>query len=80
MTEIFITTAWNILYSQMQCFPVQCSEVEIDVHKYIGWARAFSKAFRSEAHDILLLLFALNGVSPACICDDVKKMVHGTFY
>ena len=45
-----------------------------------GWARAFPMASRSEAHETMSLLFARNGVPPACICNNAKKMVHGKFY
>ena len=32
-----------------------------------GWTRAFQMASRSEAHEILLLLFVRDGVPPTCI-------------
>ena len=44
------------------------------------WARAFPTAPRSEAHETLSLLFAQDGVPPACICDNAKKMIKGKFY
>ena len=44
-----------------------------------GWARAFPMAFRSEAHENLLLLFARDGVLPACICNNAKEMIQGKF-
>ena len=37
-------------------------------------------AFRSEAHETLLLLFARYEVLPACICNNAKKMIQGKFY
>ena len=45
-----------------------------------GWARAFSKASRSEAHETLSLQFARDAVLPASICDNAKEMVQGKFY
>ena len=45
-----------------------------------GWARAFTVASRSEAHETLWLLFARDGVLPACICDNAKEMIQGKFY
>ena len=42
-----------------------------------GWGRTFSKASRSEAHEILLLLFARDGVPPSCICNNAKEMIEG---
>ena len=44
------------------------------------WARAFPMAFRSKAHGTLLLLFARDGIPPACICDKSKEIIKGTFY
>ena len=37
-------------------------------------------ASRNEAHETLLLLFARDGVPPACICNNAKEMVQGKFY
>ena len=37
-----------------------------------GWARAFSMALGSEAHEILSLVFVRDGVLPACTCDSAK--------
>ena len=37
-----------------------------------GWARAFPMVSRSEADETLLLLFARDGVPPACICNNAK--------
>ena len=37
-------------------------------------------ASRNEAHETLLLLFARDGVPPACVCDNVKEMIQGKFY
>ena len=37
-------------------------------------------ALRSEAHDTLSLLFARDGLLPACICNNTKEMVQGKFY
>ena len=37
-------------------------------------------ASKSEAHETLSLFFARNGIFPACICDNAKKMVQGKFY
>ena len=31
-------------------------------------------------HETLLLLFARDGVPPACICDNAKEMIQGKFY
>ena len=45
-----------------------------------GWARAFPRAFRSEAHNTLLLLVSRDGVLPACICNNAKQMIQGKFY
>ena len=45
-----------------------------------GWARAFPMTFRSEAHETLLLLFARDGVPPACICNNGQEMVKGKLY
>ena len=44
-----------------------------------GWARAFPMASRSEAHETLSLLFARDGVLPACFCNNAKEMVQGKF-
>ena len=44
-----------------------------------GWARAFPMTFRSDAHETFLLLFAKDGVLPACICNNAKDMIHGKF-
>ena len=46
---------------------------------YFGWAIAFPWALTSEAHETFLLLFARNGVPPACIFHDAKVMIHGKF-
>ena len=46
----------------------------------VGWARAFSIASRSEAHETLSLLLARDGVPSVCICDNVKEMIQGTLY
>ena len=35
---------------------------------------------RSEAHENLSLLFARDGVPPACIHDNAKEMMKGKFY
>ena len=45
-----------------------------------GWARAFPMASRSEAHEIMSLLFARDGVLPACIHDNTKEMLQDKFY
>ena len=45
-----------------------------------GWVRAFPVTPRSEEHETLLLLFARNGVLPACTCDNAKEMVQDKFY
>ena len=37
-------------------------------------------ALRSEAHEILLLLFAQDGVPLVCICDNAKEMIQGEFH
>ena len=34
----------------------------------------------SEAHKTLSLLFARDGVAPACICYNAKEMIQGKFY
>ena len=41
------------------------------------WAAAFPMASRSEAHETVLLLFARDGVLPACICNNAKEMIYG---
>ena len=43
-------------------------------------ARVFPIASRSEVHETLQLLFARDGVLPACIWDNAKEMVQGRFY
>ena len=48
--------------------------------KDFWWARAFPMASRNEAHETLLLLFAWDGVTPACTCNNAKEMVQGKFY
>ena len=45
-----------------------------------GWARAFSIPSRSEAHETLSLLFARDGVQPACIGNNSKEMVQGKIH
>ena len=45
-----------------------------------GWTTAFPMAFRSEAHETLSLLFARDGVLPACTCNNAKEMVQGKFH
>ena len=45
-----------------------------------GWARAFPMASINDAHETSLLVFAWDGVPPACICDNAKEMVQGKFY
>ena len=45
-----------------------------------GWARAFPMASRSETHETLSLLFARDGVLPACICDNAKDVIQGNFH
>ena len=45
-----------------------------------GWASALPMASRSEAHETLLLLFARDVFSPACVCDNAKEMVQGKFH
>ena len=45
-----------------------------------GWARAFPMAFRSEAHETLSLLFARDGVPPACICNNTKEVEQSKLY
>ena len=45
-----------------------------------GWTRAFPMASTSEAHETLLLLFIWDGVPPACICNNAKKMIQNKFY
>ena len=47
--------------------------------KDFGWARAFQMASRSEAHDTLSLLFARDGILPACICNNAKEKVQCKF-
>ena len=37
-------------------------------------------ASKSEAHEILPLLFARDGVPLACICDTAKEMIQGKLY
>ena len=55
----------------------KCSQVyAID----FGWARTFPITSRSEAHETLFLLFAWDGVLPACICDHAKEMTQSKFY
>ena len=44
-----------------------------------GWARALQMASRSDAYETFSLLFARDGVPPACICDNVKEMIWGKF-
>ena len=44
-----------------------------------GWARAFPMASRSDAHEILSLLFVRHGVPPTCICDNAREMIQGEF-
>ena len=48
--------------------------------KDFGWARAFPMAFRSEAHETLSLLFARDGVPPACICNNTKEVEQSKLY
>ena len=55
----------------------KCAQVNVTD---FGWARACPMASRSEAHETLSLLLARDGVLPACICNNAKKMVHGKFY
>ena len=43
------------------------------------WVKAFPMASRSEAYKTLLLLFAEDGVLPACICNNAK-MIKSKFY
>ena len=45
-----------------------------------GWARAVLMASRSKTHETLLLLFARDGVLPACMCDIAKEMVQDKFH
>ena len=45
-----------------------------------GSARAYPIAFRSKAHETLLLFFSRNGVPPACICDNDNNMIQAKFY
>ena len=47
---------------------------------YFGWAKVPPVASRNEAHETLLLLFARDGVPPACICDNAKEIVQGKFH
>ena len=42
-----------------------------------GWVRAFQITSNSEANEPLSLLFAWDGVLPACICDNAKEMIQG---
>ena len=44
------------------------------------WARAFPMASTSEAHETLSLLFARDGVPPACICNNAREMIQGKFH
>ena len=44
-----------------------------------GWTRAFQMASRSKAHETLSLLFAIDGVPPACMCDNAKVMLQDKF-
>ena len=37
-------------------------------------------ASKSEAHEILQLLYARDGVPLACICDTAKEMIQGKLY
>ena len=45
-----------------------------------GWARAFPIASRSEAHEMLSLLFVRDGVPPTCIRDIARELVQGKFH
>ena len=44
------------------------------------YARAFPMASKSETHETLSLLFARDGVPPACICNNAKNMIQGKKY
>ena len=45
-----------------------------------GWARTFTMASISEAHEIMLLLFDWDGVPLACILEDAKNLDQGKYY
>ena len=45
-----------------------------------AWDRAFPMASRSEAHETLFLLFAMDGVPLACIGNNSKEMIQGKFH
>ena len=45
-----------------------------------GWVRAFPMAFRSEAHETLLLLFAQDGVLSAYICVNAQELIQGKLH
>ena len=71
-----ITTCW------IQCFltpflPMQCPAGHA---ADFDWVRAHPMASRSEAKETFLLLFAKDGVSSSCICNNVKEMIQGKIY
>ena len=80
MIVIFVILAWHIFADLMFASKVsrranRCSQVYATD---FGWARTFPMAFRSETQETLL--FARDGVLPACICDSSKEMIQGKFY
>ena len=44
-----------------------------------GWSRSYPMSRKGEAHDVLGLLFAWEGVPPKMIVDNAKEMKLGVF-
>ena len=44
------------------------------------WTRAFQMTSRSETHETLLLLFAMDGVLPACVSNNANDIIQGKLY
>ena len=82
MIGIFVITTWHILYSQVQCLPVQCPEWTTDLHKYMPQTFDELALFQClcEAHETLSLLFAMDGILLAWIFNNAEEMIQGKFH
>ena len=68
LDTIFVSTVSRI---GKKCAQVNATE--------FVWARAFPMASGREAHKAFSLLFARDGIPPACFCDNSKKMIQAKF-
>ena len=78
MIVIFVIITWHILclrHNVCLCNVQQGQQLCTIIWHKLNCARTFPMAPKSEAHETLLLLFTRDGVPPAFICKNAKKMI-----